>query len=67
MQPTYFPAKHPQRGKVSPKTMTFIYGAVEVPGTEPVYGWMSKEALEPMDKKTTAATRPGAPPRTNRR
>lgn len=47
VQPTYFPAKHPQAGKVSPKTMTFIYGAAEVKGVEPVYGWVSREALVP--------------------
>jgi hypothetical protein len=45
VQPTYFPAKHPQAGKVSPQTMTFIYGAVKVKGQPPVYGWMAKEAL----------------------
>jgi hypothetical protein len=47
-QPTYFPAKHPQAGKKSPMTMTFIYGAAEVKGVEPVYGWVAKEAMEPM-------------------
>jgi hypothetical protein len=47
VQPTYFPGKHPQAGKVSPMTMTFIYGAAEVEGIEPVYGWVAKEALEP--------------------
>jgi hypothetical protein len=46
-QPTYFPGKHPQAGKVSPMTMTFIYGAAEVEGVEPVYGWVAREALEP--------------------
>ena len=25
--------------------MTFIYGAAEVKGVEPVYGWVAKEAL----------------------
>jgi hypothetical protein len=44
-QPTYFPAKHPQAGKVSPQTMTFLYGAIESKGCEPVYGWIAKEAL----------------------
>src|SRR5262249_46185688 len=29
VQPTYYPKGHPQAGKVSPKTMTFLYGAVE--------------------------------------
>jgi hypothetical protein len=47
VQPTYYPGKHPQRGKVSPMTMTFIYGAAEVEGVEPVYGWVAREALEP--------------------
>ena len=47
VQPTYYPGKHPKRGQVSGKTMTFIYGAAEVKGTEPVYGWVAKEALSP--------------------
>jgi hypothetical protein len=25
--------------------MTFIYGAVEAPNCEPVFGWVAKEAL----------------------
>lgn len=45
VQPTYFPSKHPQAGKVSPQTMTFLYGAVKVKGQQPVYGWLAKEAL----------------------
>jgi hypothetical protein len=45
VQPTYYPGKHPKRGQVSPRTMTFIYGAAEVKGVEPVYGWVAKEAL----------------------
>jgi hypothetical protein len=49
-QPTYFPRKHPQAGKVSPQTMTFLYGAIKSNGSGPVYGWMAKEALE---SKTT--------------
>ena len=48
VQPTYFPDKHPLRGKVSPMKMTFIYGAAEVKGIEPVYGWVAREALEPV-------------------
>jgi hypothetical protein len=44
-QPTYFPSKHPRAGEKSDKTMTFIYGAVEVEGQENVYGWIAKEAL----------------------
>jgi hypothetical protein len=48
VQPTYYPDKHPLRGKVSPMKMTFIYGAAEVKGVEPVYGWVAKEALEPV-------------------
>ncbi len=47
VQPTYYPGKHPESGKVTPMTMTFIYGAAEVKGVEPVYGWVAKEALEP--------------------
>jgi len=47
VQPTYFPAKHPKKGQASPKTVTFIYGAAEVKGVEPVYGWVAKEALSP--------------------
>lgn len=46
-QPTYFPARHPEAGKVSPQTMTFLYGAVEGKGFEPVYGWIAQEALAP--------------------
>ena len=46
VQPTYFPKRHPQAGKVSPQTMTFMYGAVTAKGMEPVYGWVAKEALE---------------------
>ncbi|MDQ3439067.1 MAG: hypothetical protein M3478_01800, partial [Planctomycetota bacterium] len=46
VQPTYYPDKHPLRGKVSPMKMTFIYGAAEVKGVEPVYGWVAREALE---------------------
>ncbi len=47
VQPTYYPKHHPKAGKVSPKTMTFLYGAVEVKGSAPVYGWIAKEALSP--------------------
>jgi hypothetical protein len=46
-QPTYFPSKHPQAGKISPQTMTFLYGAIKAKGIEPVYGWIAQEALEP--------------------
>ena len=45
VQPTYFPPNHPKAGKVSPQTMTFIYGAVKAKGCEPTYGWIAKEAL----------------------
>jgi hypothetical protein len=45
VQPTYFPKGHPKAGQVSPKTMTFLYGAVEVKGSDTVYGWIAKEAL----------------------
>ena len=44
-QPTYYPIKHPQAGQVSPQTMTFLYGAIKSKGSEPVYGWIAKEAL----------------------
>jgi hypothetical protein len=46
VQPTYFPAKHAQAGHVSPKTMTFLYGAIKGPNIDPVYGWLSKESLQ---------------------
>jgi hypothetical protein len=45
VQPTYFPKRHPNAGKVSPRTMTFLYGAVDVKGSSTVYGWVAKEAL----------------------
>jgi len=46
VQPTYFPIHHPKQGEVSPMTMTFIYGAVEIPGSKQhVYGWVAREAL----------------------
>jgi hypothetical protein len=47
VQPTYYPKQHPNAGKVSPKKMTFLYGAVEVKGGTPVFGWIAKEALSP--------------------
>lgn len=50
-QPTYYPPKHPQAGKVSLKTMTFVYGAIEGEGFEPVYGWIAREALAPVSKQ----------------
>jgi hypothetical protein len=48
--PTYFPAKHPRAGKASTKTETFVYGAVEVMGSETVYGWVAREALGPVTR-----------------
>jgi hypothetical protein len=45
VQPTYFPKGHPKAGQVSDQTMTFIYGAAEVKDSEPVFGWVAKEAL----------------------
>lgn len=45
VQPTYFPKGHPKAGQVTDQTMTFIYGAVEVKGADPVYGWVAKETL----------------------
>jgi len=47
VQPTYYPKGDPKAGQVAPKTMTFLYGAVELKGQEPVYGWVAQEALEP--------------------
>jgi hypothetical protein len=47
VQPTYFPAKSSKAKQVTGKTMTFIYGAVEVKGSATVYGWIAKEALSP--------------------
>jgi hypothetical protein len=44
-QPTYYPKNHPRAGEKSEKTMTFIYGAVAIPGEQDVYGWIAKEAL----------------------
>jgi hypothetical protein len=49
-QPTYFPSKHPQAGKVAPQTMTFLYGAIKSKGSEAIYGWMAKEALAAASK-----------------
>lgn len=46
VRPTFYPARHPARGRPSRQTMTFIYGAAEAPGVEPVYGWVALEALE---------------------
>lgn len=46
VQPTYFPSKHPRAGEKSEKTMTFVYGAVQVEGQDDVYGWIAKEALQ---------------------
>jgi hypothetical protein len=48
VQPTYYPAKDRRAGQVSPMTETFLYGAVETKGSEPVYGWVAKEALAPV-------------------
>jgi hypothetical protein len=45
VQRTYYPLHHPQAKQVAPRTMTFIYGAVEAPHCEPVFGWVAKEAL----------------------
>jgi hypothetical protein len=48
VQPTYYPKGDPRKGHVAPKTMTFLYGAAEVKGSDPVYGWVAKEALVPV-------------------
>lgn len=45
VQPTYFPLKSPRAKQVTGRTMTFIYGAAEVKGSQPVYGWVAREAL----------------------
>ncbi|MGZ4971570.1 MAG: hypothetical protein ACXWKG_04370 [Limisphaerales bacterium] len=45
VQPTYYALRHPQAKQIAPKTMTFIYGAVEAPHCDPVFGWVAKEAL----------------------
>jgi hypothetical protein len=45
VQPTYFPLRHPLAKQIAPKTMTFVYGAVQAPNCEPVFGWVAKEAL----------------------
>jgi hypothetical protein len=45
VQPTYYPQGDPRVGQVADKTETFIYGALEAPNTQPVYGWVAKEAL----------------------
>lgn len=45
VQPTYFPTSHPRAGQKSEKSMTFVYGAVQVPKQTDVYGWIAQEAL----------------------
>ncbi len=45
VQPTYYPLRHPKAKELAPKTMTFIYGAVEASNCDPVFGWVAKEAL----------------------
>jgi len=45
VQPTYFPKGHPQAGQVTPKTMTFLYGAIEPKDQPPIYGWIARESL----------------------
>lgn len=45
VQPTYYPQGDPRVGQVADKTETFIYGALEAPNTQPVYGWIAREAL----------------------
>lgn len=44
-QPTYYPKPHPQSGQVSPKTMTFLYGALEPQNQPLIYGWIARESL----------------------
>ncbi len=43
--PTFYPPGDPNAGKKADKTMTFIYGAVEVPKSETIYGRVAKETL----------------------
>jgi hypothetical protein len=45
VMPTYYPKGDPKEGKKADKTETFWYGAVEVPNSETIYGWVAKEAL----------------------
>lgn len=45
VQPTYYPLQHPRAKQIAPKTMTFVYGAIDAPNCEPVFGWVAKEAL----------------------
>lgn len=47
VQPTYYPKANPKIGQVAEKTMTFLYGAVEAKGMEPIFGWVAKEAMQP--------------------
>ena len=47
VMPTFYPYNSPKKGEKTEKTMTFLYGAVEVPGSETVFGWVAKEALAP--------------------
>jgi hypothetical protein len=44
-QPTFYPAGHPKAGQKADKTETFVYGAVEVAGSETIYGWVAREAM----------------------
>jgi hypothetical protein len=45
-RPLYYPPGQPSAGEISPgKTITFVYGAVEAPGTETIFGWVAREAL----------------------
>jgi hypothetical protein len=37
-----------RKGKPTEKTMTFVYGAVDTPKSETVYGWIAQEALGPV-------------------
>ena len=43
--PTYWPEGHPQAGRKTDRPMTFVYGAIEAPGTHRVYGWLAADAL----------------------
>jgi hypothetical protein len=44
--PTYYPPEDDRAGRVSPETMTFLFGGVKVHDADPVYGWIAAEALK---------------------
>ena len=45
-RPLYYPPGHPSAGAIAEgRTITFVYGAVEAPRTETIFGWVAREAL----------------------